>query len=143
MARGHLSNDEFFAKLADLFEFNRKKGHGSVYLVQKRLSHDTAAAPPTPTKVADDPLWDTHPETPLPVLIRASNNKSDKRPGTDRKDTEKIKLSTVVQPDNLDTFFARYADACRAGMSGLKKRDKKKGKKDKKKKKKGVSETKG
>ncbi|KAF2687701.1 signal recognition particle, SRP9/SRP14 subunit [Lentithecium fluviatile CBS 122367] len=143
MAGDHLSNDEFFAQLANLFEHNRKKGHSSVYLVQKRLSFDSSAAPPTPTKVADDPLWDTHPENPLPILIRASNNKSDKRPGTDREDIVKIKLSTVVQPDDLDAFYLRYAEACRAGMSGLKKRDKKKGKKDKKKKKKGVGEIKG
>jgi signal recognition particle subunit SRP14 len=142
----HLSaakTPQFFSQLANLFEYNRKKGHGSVYLVQKRLSYDTAAAPPSSTKVADDPLWDTHPENPVPVLIRASNNKSDKRAGTDRKDIDKTKLSTVVQPDDLDAFYARYAEACRAGMSGLKKRDKKKGKKDKKKKKKGAVETKG
>lgn len=88
-------------------------------------------------------MWDTHPETPLPILVRASNNKSDKRPGTGRKEIAKIKLSTVVQPDQFDAFFVRYAEACKAGMSGLKKRDKKKGKKDKKKKKKGTAETKG
>jgi signal recognition particle subunit SRP14 len=111
--------------------------------VQKRLSSENSTAPPSPTKVSDDPLWDTHPENPLPILIRASNNKSDARPGTDRKDVDKIKLSTVVRPNDLDAFFVRYAEACRAGMSGLKKRDKKKGKKDKKKKKKGVAETKG
>jgi signal recognition particle subunit SRP14 len=44
-------------------------------------------------------------------------------------------LSTVVAPDDLDAFFVRYAEACKTGMSGLKKRDRKKGKKDKKKKK--------
>ncbi|OAL51942.1 signal recognition particle, SRP9/SRP14 subunit [Pyrenochaeta sp. DS3sAY3a] len=142
MARDHLSNDEFFAKLANLFEHTRTKGHGTVYLTQKRLTFDTASTPPTPTKVADDPLWDTHPEQPLPILIRASNNKSDKRPGTDRKDTQKIKLSTVVQPDDLDAFYARYSEACKAGMSGLKKRDKKKAKKVKKKKKGAAAETK-
>lgn len=97
--------------------------------------------PPSPTKVADDPLWDTNPENPLPVLIRAYNNKSSKLPGTDREDINKIKLSTVVQPDQLDAFFVRYAEACKTGMSGLKKRDRR-GKKDKKKKKKGA-ETKG
>ena len=80
-------------------------------------------------------MWDTHPENPLPVLIRASNNSSEKRKGTTRKDIDKIKLSTVVQPEQLDAFYARYAEACKVGMSGLKKRDKKKKKKDKKKKK--------
>jgi signal recognition particle subunit SRP14 len=97
---------------------------------------------PSPAKVADDPLWDTHPENPLPVLIRATNNASSKRPGTDRKNHDKIRFSTVVQPNQLDAFYVRYAEACRAGMSGLKKRDRKKGKKDKKKKKGTVGETK-
>jgi signal recognition particle subunit SRP14 len=68
-------------------------------------------------------------------LIRASNNGSSKRKGTDREDISKIVLSTVVKPDDLDGFFARYAEACKTGMTGLKKRDRKKGKKDKKKKK--------
>lgn len=48
---------------------------------------------------------------------------------------DQIKLSTVVKPDELDKFYGRYAEACKVGMSGLKKRDRKKGKKDKKKKK--------
>jgi signal recognition particle subunit SRP14 len=87
-------------------------------------------------------LWDTHPETPLPILIRASNNKSSKKEGTDRENVDKVVLSTVVQPDDLDAFFVRYAEACKTGMSGLKKRDRKKGKKDKKKKKGAVGETK-
>ena len=51
-------------------------------------------------------------------------------------------MSTIVQPNQLDAFFVQYAEACKAGMSGLKKRDRR-GKKDKKKKKKGVAEVKG
>ncbi|KAF2445736.1 signal recognition particle, SRP9/SRP14 subunit [Karstenula rhodostoma CBS 690.94] len=142
MGREHLTNDEFFAQLNNLFEYNRDKGHGSVYLSQKRLAFDTRSQPQTLTKVADDPLWDTHPENPLPILIRAHNNKSSKRNGTDRGDVDKISLSTAVQPDQLDAFFVQYAEACKAGMSGLKKRDRR-GKKDKKKRKKGAAETKG
>jgi signal recognition particle subunit SRP14 len=133
---------QFFAQLNNLFEYNRSKGHGTVYLSQKRLAFDTGSQPQTPTKVADDPLWDTHPEHLLPILIRAHNNKSSKRGGTDREDIAKISISTIVQPDQLDAFFVQYAEACKAGMSGLKKRDRR-GKKDKKKKKKGASETKG
>lgn len=41
----------------------------------------------------------------------------------------KIKLSTVVQPQDLESFFARYAEICKAGMSALKKRDRSKRKK--------------
>ncbi|KAJ4346993.1 uncharacterized protein N0V89_010927 [Didymosphaeria variabile] len=119
-----------------------KKGHGTVYLSQKRLAFDTESQPQTPTKVADDPLWDTHPENPLPILIRAHNNKSSKRSGTDRDIIPRTSLSTVVQPDQLDAFFVQYAEVCKAGMSGLKKRDRR-GKKDRKKKKKGAVETKG
>jgi signal recognition particle subunit SRP14 len=126
---------QFFTQLANLFEHNRTKGHGSVYLTQKRLAFDSTSTPATPTKAADDPLWDTHPENPLPVLIRASNNRSDKKAGTDRKDVAKIVLSTIVKPDDIDTFYIRYGEACKTGMSSLKKRDRKKGKKDKKKKK--------
>lgn len=106
------------------------------------MTYDTIEVP-SPTKVLDDPLWDTHPEHPVPVLIRASNNESKKKAGTDREDIDKIKLSTIVQPDQLDAFYERYAEACRAGMSGLKKRDRKKGKKDKKKKKGTAGDTKG
>ncbi|KAK7180185.1 hypothetical protein DPSP01_012057 [Paraphaeosphaeria sporulosa] len=146
MGREHLTNDEFFAQLNNLFEYNRNKGHGSVYLSQKRLTFDTESQPQTPTKVADDPLWDTHPENPLPILVRAHNNKSSKlhgkSNGTDRKAIDKIVISTVVQPEKLDAFFVQYVEACKAGMSGLKKRDRR-GKKDKKKKRKGAAETKG
>lgn len=39
-----------------------------------------------------------------------------------------MKISTLVQPDALDVFFARYAEVCKAGMSGLKKRDRSKAK---------------
>ena len=99
------------------------------------MTFDSTSAATTPTKVADDPLWDTHPEQPLPVLIRATNNRSDKKPGTDRQDVAKIALSTVVKPEDIGTFYIQYAEACKAGMSSLKKRDRKKGKKDKKKKK--------
>lgn len=130
----YTNNTQFISQLANLLELNRKKGHGSVYLTQKRLTYESST-PPTPTKVADDPLWDTHPAEPLPILIRANNNRSDKRKGTDRQDVAKIMLSTVVKPDDLEAFFVRYAEACRAGMGALKKRDRKKGKKDKKKKK--------
>jgi signal recognition particle subunit SRP14 len=50
-----------------------------------------------------------------------------------RKAGEKVKTSTVVQPDELEGFFTRYADVCKRGMEGLRKRDRSKKKKDKKK----------
>ena len=136
---------QFFAKLTTLFNANRENGHGSVYLSQKRIIHGTDADIPSPSKIIDDPLWDTHPKHPLPVIVRASNSKSDKsnKAGIDREDKPKLKVSTIVQPEDLDAFYVKYAEACKAGMTSLKKRDRSKRKKDKKKKKAGEGEKKG
>ncbi|KAK3699334.1 hypothetical protein LTR37_016486 [Vermiconidia calcicola] len=137
MASGHLSNDEFFAKLASLLEKAQKTGHGSVHFTQKRMTYDTDAAP-SPAKVADDPLWDLNPPKPLPLIVRATDGESTK---SDRKtkNPDKVKLSTIVQPDDLETFFTRYAEVCKTGMQSLKKRDRSKRKKDKGKKKKSAT----
>jgi signal recognition particle subunit SRP14 len=100
------------------------------------VTFDTDSAPTPPAKVADDPLWDLNPPNPLPIIIRATDGestKSDKK----TKNPDKVKLSTIVQPDDIETFFARYADVCKAGMQSLRKRDRSKRKKDKGKKKKG------
>jgi len=85
-------------------------------------------------KVLDDPLADLNPPHPLPVLIRATDGKSKEH----RK--EKIKLSTVVDPDALEGFYARYAEVCKAGMQALKKRDRSGRKKAKAKKRRGGGE---
>jgi signal recognition particle subunit SRP14 len=149
MVDKHVSNDEFFAKLSDLFAANRENGHGSVFLSQKRMLHGTDADIQSPDAKTQDPLWDEHPEHPLPIIIRASNSASKKfTPGTEkagikRKDKPRVKVSTVVQPEDLDAFYVKYAEACKAGMSALKKRDRSKRKKDKKKKKGGEGEKKG
>ncbi|KAH7119149.1 signal recognition particle 14kD protein-domain-containing protein [Dendryphion nanum] len=142
MPHEHLNNEEFFTQLTNLFEHNRKKGHGTVYLTQKRVAATSDKNVNLATKVIDDPLWDTHPESPLPVVIRASNNKSTTGTDPKREDIDKIRLSTVVQPEQIDAFYARYAEVCKAGMGALKKRDRTKRKKDKKKKKGAATETK-
>ncbi|KAF7195054.1 Signal recognition particle subunit srp14 [Pseudocercospora fuligena] len=141
MPKEHLSNDEFFVQLTSLIEKTQQKGHGSVFLTQKRLTFDTSASSPPPgQKAADDPLWDLNPPNPLPIIIRATDGKSQSK---DRvKNKVKIKLSTLVQPDDLDSFFARYAEVCKAGMQSLKKRDRKKAKSKKKGKKAGAEEKK-
>ena len=54
------------------------------------------------------------------------------------KNKDKVKLSTIVRPEGIDAFFARYAEVCKAGMQSLKKRDRSKRKKDKGRKKKAV-----
>ena len=87
------------------------------------------------TKLAGDPLRDLHPPQPLPIIIRATDGKS-KRRDKKSKNNDKIKLSTLVAPDALETFFTRYAEVCKAGMQSLKKRDRSKRKRDKGKKKK-------
>ncbi|OJD32655.1 signal recognition particle 14kd protein [Diplodia corticola] len=133
MADKHLSNEEFFAQLKELFDARRTKDHGTVYLTQKRLTFDLESRASTPAKVADDPLWDTHPPSPLPIIVRATNGKS-----KDKRD-RKVKLSTVVPPDRLEGFYARYADVCKAGMAALKPRDRSKRKKDKRNKKKNAA----
>ncbi|THW34710.1 signal recognition particle 14kD protein [Aureobasidium pullulans] len=126
----HSSNDEFFTKLASLLETRQQKGHGSIFLTQKRLTHDES----TSSKPADFPLADLEPPSaPLPILIRATDGNSQTK---DRKKSEKIKLSTVVQPDDLESFYTRYAEICKQGMQALKKRDRSKRKKQKQGKKK-------
>jgi signal recognition particle subunit SRP14 len=39
-----------------------------------------------------------------------------------------VKLSTIVAPEDIEAFYTRYAEVCKTGMTGLKKRDRKKGK---------------
>jgi signal recognition particle subunit SRP14 len=86
-----------------------------------------------PQVSTDSPQLDTNLDTPLPLLIRATNGKAK----TKRED--KIKLSTVVAPDALDAFYARYVEVCKAGMASLKPRDRTKRKAKAKKKKGGSS----
>ncbi|KAK4246345.1 signal recognition particle, SRP14 subunit [Corynascus novoguineensis] len=128
---GHLSHDEFFIKLADVFSTRKTKGHGAVFLTQKRLSYDQPSKTPSDQQQEEDPLADLHPTQPLPVLVRATNGKGK----ADR--AAKVKLSTVVQPDELEGFYSRYAEVCKAGMSALKPRDRTK-RKAKAKKRKGA-----
>ena len=53
-----------------------------------------------------------------------------------------MKFSTVVQAEELEKFFARYAEVCKGGMAGVKKRDRSGRKKGKKKGKGGEAEKK-
>ncbi|KAK5114442.1 hypothetical protein LTR62_002377 [Meristemomyces frigidus] len=140
MAKDHLDTEEFFTRLASLIEKTQQKGHGSVHLTQKRLTFDLASSSsPSPQKVQDDPLWDLHPAQPLPIIIRATDGKTHKLGAAGAKDktknAEKVRLSTVVQPEEIEAFFTRYAEVCKMGMQSLKKRNRTKRKKDKGKKK--------
>ncbi|KAL8774948.1 MAG: hypothetical protein Q9209_000427 [Squamulea sp. 1 TL-2023] len=144
MASSHLSIEDFFTRLSSLFQSRRNSTHGSVFLTQKRRETLSRIPPnlieppvspkttPTssPTK-AGVPFPDLVLSSPLPVLIRASNGKSKEN----RKD--KIKLSTIVQPEDLDGFFTKYAEIMKGGTAALKKRDRSGRKKATKAKKKG------
>lgn len=95
------------------------------------FGNDTSASsPPSTTAALDDSLADLHPSSPLPVLIRATDGRS----GENRR--KRIKISTIVEPGILEKFYTRYAEVCKSGMQGLKKRDKSKRKKTKAKKRK-------
>lgn len=94
-------------------------------------THDQEVATPSES----DPLADLHPETPLPLVIRATNGKSKENRA------KKISLSTLVQSNALDAFYARYAEVCKAGMMALKPRDRTKRKAKAKKKKVGGAGT--
>jgi hypothetical protein len=73
------------------------------------------------------------------VIIRASDGETQSKDRVKNKDH--VKISTIVQPDDLEGFFTRYADVCKASMLSLRKRDRRKRKADKGKKKKGGAET--
>lgn len=75
---------------------------------------------PEPTEAQLIP--DLHASKPLPIIIRATNGKSKE------KRDKKVKLSTIVDADGLEGFYSKYAEICKLGMSGLKKRDRSKAK---------------
>lgn len=117
---------QFFTSLTSLLTRTSQKTRGSVYLTQKPLlttPETEAQAGPSPTAQPS-------------ILIRATDgntnapnpkNNSNKVQKSASKAT-KVKISTVVAPEDLEGFFARYAEVCKGGMTGLKKRDRKKGK---------------
>lgn len=65
------------------------------------------------------------------ILIRATDGNTNtpnlknasKESKVTEKKSQKIKLSTVVSPDDIEAFYVRYAEVCKSGMTGLKKRD--------------------
>ncbi|OAQ66643.2 signal recognition particle domain-containing protein [Pochonia chlamydosporia 170] len=134
MESKHLSQDEFFAKLGELFAQRKGASHGAVYLTQKRCEYQPLLTLGVESDGVDgnDAMADRHVGNSMPVIIRASNGKSK------RNRSDKIKISTVVQPDDLGGFYARYADVCKSGMTALRPRDRSK-KKAKARKKKTVS----
>lgn len=109
---------QFLESLGSLLASTSSSGSGSVFLTQKTLTNEES--------------------TSSQVLIRASNGataaKAKAKPGVkiakekQHKPKPKIKLATVVETASLEDFYSKYADVCKKGMEGLRKRDKKKAK---------------
>ncbi|KAK9385623.1 signal recognition particle 14kD protein-domain-containing protein [Lipomyces mesembrius] len=121
-AKGRLSNDEFLSQLGELFK--RQQGSGTVFLQQKRLTEFDPVENRHNPRPADFTDIESHGKT-YPLIFRASNGASDK--------SKKIKHSTVVEADKLEAFWKKYSDVVKGGVTGLKKKDKKKTKGKKKK----------
>jgi len=100
------------------------------------VTYDQTAAKSPSEKVPGNPLADLHPTLPLPVIMRASDGETQSKDRVKNKDH--VNISTIVQPDDLEAFFTRYAEVCKATMLSLRKRDRRKRKGDKSKKKKGA-----
>jgi len=131
----HLSHEEFFSSLSSLLSVVSNKSQGSVYLTQKQLPASAAASSPL---LQEQELGQSSPESqPVPsILIRATDGRTGNPNPKNSKSKEnapksKIKISTVVASTQLGTFYTRYVEVCKTGMTGMKKRDrsaKKKGK---------------
>ncbi|KAB8261208.1 signal recognition particle, SRP14 subunit [Aspergillus pseudonomiae] len=116
----HLGHEEFFSSLADLLSKTSQKARGSVFLTQKPLIDTTASSENASSSRPSILIRATDGNTNAP---NPKNNKVEKK-----KTVSKVKLSTIVAPEDLEAFYTRYAEVCKAGMTGLKKRDRKKGK---------------
>ncbi|KAL4942480.1 hypothetical protein BDV06DRAFT_192107 [Aspergillus oleicola] len=117
-----VGHEEFFTSLTTLLTSTSQKTRGSVYLTQTPLLNTKSS----------DASTDTQPPS---ILIRATDGNTNapnpkthgdpKRQDKKKQKESKVKISTVVQPVDLEAFYARYAEVCKAGMTGLKKRDRK------------------
>ncbi|KAJ5922329.1 hypothetical protein N7516_010032 [Penicillium verrucosum] len=112
----HLGHDEFFKSLTELLSKTSQETHGSVNLTQKPLIDVPGAT--TTNSQPSILIRATDGNTNTPNLKNAS-----KETQISMKKSQKIKLSTIVNPDDIEAFYVRYAEVCKAGMSGLKKRD--------------------
>jgi len=125
---------QFLTRLSTLLASTHAQSHGSIYLTQKPLPPPESASPTSQQSQ---------------ILIRATNGvgnpkktsttttKKSKSTSKEPNTKTKIKFATVVDVSELEGFYARYAEVCKKGMEGLRKRDKKKAKERAKAKKKG------
>ncbi|KAJ5469652.1 signal recognition particleSRP14 subunit [Penicillium diatomitis] len=120
----HLDNEarvsfQFFSSLAELLAKTSQQAHGSVFLSQKPLIDGVSNSSPSILIRATD--GNTNAPNP-----KSAGEGSGVAKTTSSKNKNKVKLSTIVESQNLDGFYTRYADICKAGMTGLKKRDRSK-----------------
>ncbi|KAL4926862.1 signal recognition particle 14 kDa protein [Aspergillus undulatus] len=121
-----IGHEEFFTSLTTLLTNTSQKARGSVYLTQKPLLNTNTATDANPS--------DTQSESRPSILIRATDGDTNapnpkthdfKNKDKSNKKETKVKISTVVALEDLEAFYTRYAEVCKAGMTGLKKRDRK------------------
>lgn len=146
-----LDNSQFLKQVETLTQ--SINGKSSIYLTQKRLSPSLSSITTT-TTAEDESINDlpTNVITPTPktttttttttttinndskypLLIRLSMNSSDNKIKTKtdnkvQKKKERVKISTVVELDQLNEFWDQYIQILKSGFIGLKKKkDKKK-----------------
>ncbi|RCK58814.1 Signal recognition particle subunit SRP14 [Candida viswanathii] len=120
-----LDNAQFMKELTKLVQNNN--GKSSIYLTQKRLTSD-----PQPNDLPHNvipPTDEDKPanETTYPLLVRVAMNSSDNK----KEKQNKVKISTVVENNQLDQFWADYVQVLKNGFIGLKKKDKRRAKRAK------------
>ncbi|KAK9470126.1 signal recognition particle, SRP9/SRP14 subunit [Dipodascopsis tothii] len=115
MDKNRVSNEQFLAKVEELFK--QQSEQGSVFLQQKRLTPHDDVERSTGTANLDDQLPAAQSAT-YSVLFRVTDGSRDK--------ATKKKYTTVVAPADLDEYWKKYSEAVKAGLIGLKKKEKKK-----------------
>ncbi|KAG0043981.1 RNA-binding signal recognition particle subunit srp14 [Gryganskiella cystojenkinii] len=103
--------------------FEDSKSSKTVYLTMKRHGYSTKkirAAEEAAEKASGDAIMSTDPQDKeYPTLVRLSSG-------------SKTKVSTLVQPQDLERFMVQYTNIIKINMDALKKKERKKATKAKK-----------
>ncbi|KAK9469940.1 signal recognition particle, SRP14 subunit [Lipomyces arxii] len=123
-AKSRLPNAEFLSQLGNLFK--KQQESGTVFLQQKRLTEfDPVENTHNPSATDLSEIQSDVTGQKYALMFRATDGATNK--------SKKVKISTVVEAEHLDVFWRKYSDVVKAGITGLKKKDKKKAKGKKKK----------
>ncbi|KAH3901186.1 RNA-binding signal recognition particle subunit SRP14 SCDLUD_002672 [Saccharomycodes ludwigii] len=135
----HLNIDEFLSEVSKLFKTaNTLKRN--VRLTMKRLVVKDEVTKPLEFDSTRNSKYDvskmsntiktvksgTVSKSTYKILIRATMGAG--KTSDSYGDNKKIKVSTIVDPNDLDLFWRRYSSCIKSGMVGLSKRKKKKSK---------------